>query len=151
MTQLPVRPGSLCLAGERMEWQALGRLRARFVPQQQCNFWGSGSVYIKGRSGGPDRVGGRQKYNANPMEYLWSSYGIPMESLWSNTPTTRPQQAERAGAGRRGSGELTELRGLARLAGAEGGLGAEGGRARQQGGKDREGRGGHGYILEAAK
>jgi hypothetical protein len=44
-----------------------------------------------------------------------------MESLWSNTPTTRPQQAEHAGAGRRGSDELTELRSLVvRLAGAEG-------------------------------
>jgi hypothetical protein len=51
---------------------------------------------------GPDRVGGRQKYKANPMELLWNSYGIPMEFLWSNTPTTRQQQAERAGAGRRG-------------------------------------------------
>jgi hypothetical protein len=69
---------------------------------------------------GLDGVGGRQKYNANPMESLWNSYGVPMEFLWSNTPTTRQQQAEGAGAGRRGSDELTELRCLAGLAGAEG-------------------------------
>ncbi len=43
-----------------------------------------------------------------------------MEQHGSNTPATRQQQAERAGAGRRGSGELAELRSLARLAGAEG-------------------------------
>jgi hypothetical protein len=35
---------------------------------------------------GPDRVGGRQKYKANPMEFLWNTYGIPMEQHANNTP-----------------------------------------------------------------
>jgi hypothetical protein len=54
---------------------------------------------------------------------LWNSYGILWKSygnLWNNTRAIRPQRAERAGAGGRGSGELTEVRSLARRAEAEG-------------------------------
>jgi hypothetical protein len=110
----------------------LGRLRVGLAAQKHCNLLGAAGSISKAEGRmpkaegrrqkcGPDRVGGRQKYNANPMESLWSTYGIPMEFLWSNTRTTRQQRAERAGAGRTGSGESAELRSLVvRLAGAEG-------------------------------
>jgi hypothetical protein len=68
---------------------------------------------------GLDRVGGRQKNNANPMELLWN----PMEVLWkpmeqhaSNTPAAGG--ACRCGT-EGGSGESAELTSLAAtLAGA---------------------------------
>ena len=38
--------------------------------------------------------GGRDgEKQANPMEYLWSTYVLPMEFLWNNTLTTRQHQA----------------------------------------------------------
>ena len=45
---------------------------------------------------------------------LWNPYGTPMEFLWSNTPATRQQRAEGAGAGRRGLGESAVVRLCAR-------------------------------------
>jgi hypothetical protein len=63
--------------------------------------------------------------NANPMESLWNSYGIPMEFLWSNTRATRQQRAEGAGAGRRGLGESAVVRVCARGADAKNGAGSD--------------------------
>jgi hypothetical protein len=92
--------GSLYLGGERIEWQALGRLRAGFAPQKQCNFFGCGCVDIVpaaecGRESGNGEPGaGRQRVEEPgksygiPMEPLWSSYGVPMEQHAYNTPGT---------------------------------------------------------------
>ncbi len=55
-----------------------------------------------------------------PMEFLWSTYGVPMEQHASNTPATGCVLAGSAGAGRRGPGELAEWKRLPRLAGAVG-------------------------------
>ena len=40
------------------------------------------------------------------MEFVWNSYGVPMEQHASNTPAAGWVLAERAGVGRRGPGEL---------------------------------------------
>jgi hypothetical protein len=86
-------PGSLHLGGERIEWQALGRLRAGFAPQKQCNFFGCGSVYtVPGAECGMESGngetgdGGREAAGGGARPILWNSYGLPMEFLWSNTP-----------------------------------------------------------------
>jgi hypothetical protein len=54
------------------------------------------------------------------MEYLWNSYGVPMEQHASNTPAAGWVLAEGAGAGWRAPGELAELKSLPQQAGVEG-------------------------------
>ncbi len=73
------------------------------------------------------------------MEYLWSTYGIPMEQHARNTPAAGWVLAERAGAERREPVELPALKRSPKL--ARSGGWAEGTGARQEGGSGGEGDG----------
>lgn len=70
----------------------------RICIEKKCNPLGANRVYIlktaerRKREAGWERgigsagVGGRKRRKeSNPMESVWNPYGIPMESLWSNT------------------------------------------------------------------
>ena len=92
------------MGGERIEWQALGRLRARFAPQQQCNFFGSGSVDIVPAAECGMEGGNGEAEGGGARQILWNSYGTPMEPLYghpleqhaNHTPTASWKHAERA-------------------------------------------------------
>jgi hypothetical protein len=115
----------------------LGRPRVGLAAQKQCNFSAAAASISKaeGRMQNAE-VGGRtgSAGGRNTTLILWNPYGVPMEFLWSNTRATRQQRAERAGAGRTGSGESAELRSLVvRLAGAEGFAGWRGRGRKEEG------------------
>ena len=69
---------------------------------------------------GRQRVGETGKSYGIPMEYLWSTYGIPMEQHASNTPAAGGVMAGSVGAATMGPGEVPEFKSLPKLAGSGG-------------------------------
>jgi hypothetical protein len=128
------------------EWQALGRLRAGFAPQKQCNFFGSGSVYIKGRRKNAEcRSGGRtgSAGGRNTTLILWNPYGTPMEYLWNSYGATRVQHASSGLSVPGRDGGVRRVSGVEEPGGQAGGGGGIRwvARARQEGGSEGKGSG----------
>jgi hypothetical protein len=126
-----------------IEWQALGRLRARFAPQQQCNFFGSGSVDIVPAAECGMEGGNGEAEGGGARQILWNPYGTPMESLWSSYGATRQQHARSrlSVPGRDGEG-IRRVKGVEKLGPAGGGGGIRWvARARQEGGSEGKGSG----------